>query len=489
MSASVLGLAPRTGERGHPMRMPLALVVGRYFVYILVGVLATVGLPLLLLTGWISRGEVLRADYGVNHAREVADMLAVQDQFDPSDLPSAYHYAHLTADGETTLATDMPDDLLARAREVARTSMGDASTAVDLALPRALAADSAYSLVGLERPDGTWVMLAYNLMPQWADAGARDTWPNPQDILVWGSLAATGTLVVLVALRASRVLTRKMAPLVAAAGEIGAGNLDFIVGSSNVAQIDDVLVATERMRRSLKTSLEEQWAADAHRREEVAALAHDLKTPLTVIRGNAELLGEDAATGGLDEGAAACVEAIHAASLRADGCVKTLIAASRDEGADESCRASVDLAELADDVIASARGLAAARRVSLEVTRETLPQARPEWDGEAIGRAVMNLIDNACDHATGTVELGICAQGGFVRFEVTDDGPGFSVEALAHARERLWRGDASRSGGGHSGLGLSIADDVARGHGGTLELANREGTSGARVTLLLPLGG
>ena len=80
---------------------------------------------------------------------------------------------------------------------------------------------------------------------------------------------------------------------------------------------------------------------------------------------------------------------------------------------------------------------------------------------------------------------------GALSITVEDDGPGFSAEALAHGTERFFRDVAARvqrgeGGRAHFGLGLAIASDVARAHGGTLALANREDAPGARVILTLP---
>ena len=72
-----------------------------------------------------------------------------------------------------------------------------------------------------------------------------------------------------------------MAPLAEAAGRVGAGELDFAVGNTNVREVNDVLAAMDAMRTSLAESLEARWAAERGQREQVASLAHDLKTPLT----------------------------------------------------------------------------------------------------------------------------------------------------------------------------------------------------------------
>lgn len=72
--------------------------------------------------------------------------------------------------------------------------------------------------------------------------------------------------------------------------EISEQNLDFEVGHSNIKEFEDVLCSFSSMKDNLKSSLEKQWNAEKLQREQIAALAHDLKTPLTVIQGNADLI-------------------------------------------------------------------------------------------------------------------------------------------------------------------------------------------------------
>lgn len=74
--------------------------------------------------------------------------------------------------------------------------------------------------------------------------------------------------------------------------QIGDRNLDFEINYSGVREIDECLVALDDMRYALKTSLQKQWETEQEKNRQMSALAHDIKTPLTVVRGNSELLLE-----------------------------------------------------------------------------------------------------------------------------------------------------------------------------------------------------
>ena len=460
--------------------MPLSLVVARYFVYVLVGALVFAGLPFLLLWSFLATGFVLPANYGVNNLERTVLALEAADAFDAGELPASYAYAHLASDGTTVLETDLGSDGVAAAR---RSVAGEKDSSTGQS---ADPYPSVYTAVQLK--DGTWCVLATNLMPQWASRSMRASWPDPQTFFLAVALVNLTIVVAVVAWRASRVLTRKMAPLAAVADAVGAQDLDVAVGRSNVAQIDDVLVAMERMRASLKGSLEEQWAVEAQQRAQVAALAHDLKTPLTVMRGNAELLLEDAEA--LTPDAEASATAVLAAARQADAYVAELIAASRGQAA--AVRAPVDVAAWVRGVAEEGARLAEACGRAWEADVALGDSAvRPRWDADALSRAVANLVSNACDHATHAVRLSARATDGRLVLEVADDGAGFSPAALAHGRERFFTDDAartSRDGRQHSGLGLALADEAARAHGGSLTLENAPG-GGAVARLELPLRG
>ena len=145
--------------------------------------------------------------------------------------------------------------------------------------------------------DGSVCVLVYQYLPQFASKDLRDALPNPQNLLL-GALAVLSVLTLVgIAARAARVISRKMEPLADAVRRIEERDLDFEVASSRVREIDDVLAAMDGMRASLKDSLEAQWRGEQAQREQIAALAHDLKTPLTVVRGNVDLLLEGELSG------------------------------------------------------------------------------------------------------------------------------------------------------------------------------------------------
>lgn len=320
------------------IRVPLALVVGRYFALVLLGTILTVGGPWALLLGAMARGEVLPADWGATHADETISGIASAGSLDSESLPSAYQWAHVSATGNV-LSTDMDEETLANVRK----SVSSASADETSVRPGPDVSSGSYGQVAaVMLADGTWAAISWDMMPHWADHARDASWPNPQDLWLVSTIIGTFLMVVLVALRAARVLTRKMEPLVAAANAVAADDLDRPAGGSDVAEVDDMLAAMERMRVSLKSSLEEQMASEEARRERMETLAHELKTPLTLIQGNAELLAADLEGDRLQGEQADEARAILDATHRLDEALIDIIVAWQEDEWDGEGRSEPD---------------------------------------------------------------------------------------------------------------------------------------------------
>ena len=106
-----------------------------------------------------------------------------------------------------------------------------------------------------------------------------------------------------------------------------------------------------------------------------------------------------------------------------------------------------------------------------------------------MNRAVIKIVSNAVDHTPSDSELLLTArvEEDEFKFICLDSGPGFSLESLEKATQLFYQEDKSRQSRNHSGLGLTIANDIIRLHHGGLALSNDNNTHGARVTIILPL--
>ncbi len=212
----------------------------------------------------------------------------------------------------------------------------------------------------------------------------------------------------------------------------------------------------------------------------VADAGHDIKTPLTVIRGNLELMAKPGQTEA--ERSLALREA-EAAVQRMTGLVDRLLEAARGELQRGVRRRAVDTGTLISEVVESFRGAAQGR----QLTVDTQAPATVLGDPEELRRALEVLIDNAIRYtsgADGVIEVSCGTEGSWCEITVSDNGPGIPADWHQRIFERFSRLDPSRQDGG-IGLGLAIARTIARAHDGDLTVKSELG-QGSRFILRLP---
>jgi signal transduction histidine kinase len=293
----------------------------------------------------------------------------------------------------------------------------------------------------------------------------------------------------LVALAAGFFVDRwLLAPLAAldrATRRVGEGDMGASLLSSRVTEVADLAATFAATRTALAASLERQAELEQQRRMMIAAVAHDLRTPLFALRGYL-----DGLAGGIADSPEKAARYLRVAREKADALdrlVGDLFAYARTEYLDETPRR--EPVELAAVLARTAEGVhpqAAAKEVA--VAFDGGGQCPTTGDPDLLARVVENLLDNAIRHtpAGGTVRLACRADAAGVEATVSDDGPGIPAADLPRLFDPLFRGEPSRNRRtGGAGLGLSIARRLARAHGGEVTAANRPG-GGAVFTLRLP---
>lgn len=229
------------------------------------------------------------------------------------------------------------------------------------------------------------------------------------------------------------------------------------------------------------------------RRDFVANVSHELKTPLAAIRGLAETLRD----GALEDAAIAArfTDRILGQCQRLQALLDDLLTLSRlesvNEPAESEPRSGVDLTELARRALEDASATAAEQGVTLSSELEPLAVT---GNADALERLLRNLLENAIKYNRpgGSVAVRLRRQGDHAVLAVTDTGIGIPAQALPRVFERFYRVDPSRarsqSGGnvGSTGLGLAIVKHVAQSHGGRVEVESELGR-GSTFRVLLPL--
>ncbi len=313
-----------------------------------------------------------------------------------------------------------------------------------------MAQDTAARSLDVRLNDAQWVRITATLVP---DAPAL---PRYFYMYLLLSLAIVVAVVMLVV----RQATRPLQQLAQAADNLGQ-NLDAPpLADAGSTEVRTAAQAFNRMRDKLRRLIDERSRA-------LAAVSHDLRTPLTRLRLRSELIDDER----LRDQMAADIDSM---AQMIDATLNYL----RGLREKEPVRAiDIDalLASLAEDFAALGRP------ISVE------GHAQGAYDGHlsALRRAIQNLMDNAFKYGRNP-RIVVSDDATVLRISVEDDGPGIPPEALERVTEPYYRPDAARAADtGGVGLGLSIVKDVALLHGGELLLANRP-QGGLAASLLLP---
>lgn len=282
-----------------------------------------------------------------------------------------------------------------------------------------------------------------------------------------------------------RLLLNPLEKMSSAAGRIAAGEWEARLPSSRIAEIAEVRDGFEAMVNGLRQAYRKQAESEEERRFVIAAVAHDLRTPLFALRGYLD---------GLDQGIAESPEkrakylaVCKEKSAQLDRLVEDLFTFTKMEYVETKLSVTkVDLAFILRKSIDSLRPLARQKRISM--TSQAADGCILRGDPHLLERAVNNLLDNAVRHAPSDGEVIVRCEidDDKIKFAIRDTGPGFSSEELQRAFEPLYRGEASRSRStGGSGLGLTIAQRIVRRHGGELTAGNHP-EGGALLTGWIP---
>jgi two-component system, OmpR family, sensor histidine kinase BaeS len=289
--------------------------------------------------------------------------------------------------------------------------------------------------------------------------------------LAWIAALVLVVLVAAAGLRGIRRMTGPMDNLIQAARRIEKGDYSASVPEYGPPEMRSVARAFNAMSERLKVT-------DEQRRSFLADVAHELRTPLSVIRGQTEGIAD-----GLYPADAAHLEPILDATRGLEILVEDLrTLVLTDAGSLVLNREPVDPTVLVHDVLASFKAQAEASEVNLAGDLDYgVPMM--EVDPARMRSAIANVISNAIRHTPpgGSVRVGVHSAGDEVIITITDTGEGISAKLLPRVFERFVKAPSSPG----SGLGLAIVHDIVTAHGGKIEIESLLG-SGTTVRLTLP---
>ena len=350
-------------------------------------------------------------------------------------------------------------------------------------------ADSQDELLGEQRPADTPGM---PVSPPWAGGTAGILYISPEPLtdfpsplgfsqaigrfLIWGALLAVA-IALLLTFYLSRRISTPVKVLTLTARQLGQGDLSQRVHLKDKGEMGELAQAFNSMAGDLER-------AEQLRRNMTADVAHELRTPLSNLKGYLEAVRD-----GVKQPDAETICSLEEEATLLSRLVDDLQELSLAEAGELKLnRQSKNIGELIKKTVASVQAQAAAKGVSLATE---LPDRLPRLniDSQRIGQVLRNLMENALAHTGkgGTISVAAGRQDNWIEVSITDTGEGIPPEDLPNIFERFYRVDKSRTRAtGGSGLGLTIAKRLVEAHGGKINAQSEPG-KGSRFSFTLPV--
>ena len=285
-----------------------------------------------------------------------------------------------------------------------------------------------------------------------------------------------------------RTIIRPLNTLKVATNEMKGGNLNYSISGDPSDEIGQLCEDFDEMRQHMKELIEERLQYEQDSKELISNISHDLKTPLTAIKGYAE---------GIMDGIADTPE-------KMEKYVKTIYTKARDMSVlvDELTFFTkidsntvpynfmiLDASEYFGDCIEELGLDMEVKNLKLDFVNEIVKGTKISADPEQLKRVINNIIGNSVkymDKPEGEISVHLCDGNEEIRVELSDNGPGIAKKDLPYVFDRFYRADASRnSKKGGTGLGLAIAQKIIEEHGGKIWVQSEEG-QGTSICFTLP---
>ena len=256
------------------------------------------------------------------------------------------------------------------------------------------------------------------------------------------------------------------------------GNLDFVLDVEGKDEFSELCQDFEEMRRRLKESTEEKSLIEKENRELISNISHDLKTPITAVKGYVEGIMDGVAD--TPEKMDRYVRTIYNKTNEMDHLINELTFYSKiDTNRIPYTFSKLNVEDYFEDCSEEVGLEVETRGIELVYANDVEKDVMVIADGEQIRRVIHNIISNAIkymDKPKGIIQIRIKDVGDFIQIEIEDNGKGIGPKDLPYIFDRFYRTDVSRnSSKGGSGIGLSIVKKILEDHGGKVWATSRLG--------------
>lgn len=445
----------------------LKVMLFKFLLSIALGLLVSVGLILTFISASYQFKWIFPANYTESLILEKRIDIATSKNFDKSLLPNNTSYLFLSKD-DKVIETNMNKNI----QDIAfNYHKGSAYSNANL------------SFMEIQRSDG-YVLVAYKLKPYYKSTWMQKNLPQINTLLLILLIIFCFISIITITLIWAKKISKELNPLLKASEEIRKQNLDFQIKNSNIQEFNAILESLEKIKLGLSESLRTNWREEEKKRNQISALSHDIKTPLSIIKGNSELLGET----NLTEEQQTYLNYIRKNTNRISKYIETLMLVNKSNQANELNLLEIKTEKFVENIEKLAKEFTSTYKLNL-LEDISYDDDFLIVDLKNFERAFLNILSNAEEQSpkNSTIELLISSKGEKLQISILDQGHGFTGEDLLYATDQFYQGDKSRHSKENYGIGLFVAEQIINMHGGSLVLENRTDTIGAKVTILLPV--
>lgn len=346
--------------------------------------------------------------------------------------------------------------------------------------------DSYYGFLKVVNRDGEKLILNYSLKIRFKNPNIDKLFSYfERDVLIFTFILLIINILCLI-IKFTREIGNSILSLKDISKEIENENLDFEIKYTNIKEVNQVVKSMDDMKNELKNSLERQWLNESEKREQISSLAHDLKTPLTIVKGNLQLLEE------LEEDVdkKEYLNYMDKNISDMEEYIKILINISKNSEENNYSKdyKDIDIKNLLYELLEKSKALALRKNIKINKDFENIVDRKIYANREEIMRIYENILSNAVDFSPVYGEINLNAKiekDNFV-FSVIDSGRGFSDESLKKATKEFYMDDISRGRKNHYGMGLFITKKLVDKYNGKINISNTKDGNG-KVEIILPV--
>lgn len=319
-------------------------------------------------------------------------------------------------------------------------------------------------------------LITYPLYSTFNDNNLSKIFPNYDYVFIIQLLVSVILIVLIWATIVSKKIRIELNQLLLATEEISNNNLDFSLSLGEIMEVNKLIKGINQVSGDLKNSLVDKWKEDAKIKEQIIAITHDLKTPLTIIKGNAQLLEESKLS--LED-----YENVRYI-LKSSQEIESYIGKILDSKIEENGIKEIKIRELVNEIIIESEKIAYFNSKEIMFVDNLNEELLVRGNKDDLKRAITNIVNNGIEYAKKRVVFSINLEKDTVLINIKDDGKGFNYENIQKVKELFYMEDKSRKLKNHHGMGLYIANNIIETIGGKLSIEKVE--LGASINIHLP---